>query len=204
MATITISRQMGSRGGEVARLVAELLGYRLVWRDLINQAARRSGAPEVALAAIDELGLLGFCPSPKACLAYRQAVQQVMEELAAEGNAVIVGRAGQAILSGRPAVLHVRVIAPSSVRAGRVALQKEVTLECAQAQIEASDRYRRNYLRRFYKIRWDDPDLYDLTLNTARLTPAAAAQLVGQAVTNALAYDTAEASSQDEFNIDRE
>src|SRR5512143_2128601 len=98
MAIVTISRQLGSLGSEVARLVAERLGYRLVWRELINQAARRSGAPEAALAAIDDLGLLDICPSPQACQAYRDALKQVIEELALEGNCVILGRAGQVLL----------------------------------------------------------------------------------------------------------
>ena len=90
MSTITISRQMGSLGCEVAQLVAEELSYRLVWRDLINQAAIRAGTPEMALADIDELGLLDISPSPKAKLAYRQAVQQVMQELAKENNRLVV------------------------------------------------------------------------------------------------------------------
>jgi cytidylate kinase len=116
MAVMTISRQMGSLGSEIARLVAERLGYRLVWRELINQAARRSGAPEAALAAIDELGLLDMCPSPRACRAYRAAVKQVIDELAAEGNCVILGRAGQVLLKGVPGCLHVRLIAPVPTR----------------------------------------------------------------------------------------
>ena len=81
MAAITISRQLGSLGYDISQAVADQLGYHLVWRDVINRAALRSGTPEVALAAIDELGLLDLCPSPEACQAYRQAVQQIMEEL---------------------------------------------------------------------------------------------------------------------------
>ncbi len=182
MATITISRQLGSMGREVARLVAEQLGYRLVWRDLINQAARRAGAPEVALAAIDELGLLNLTPSRQAREAYRQAVQQVIEELVAEGNVVILGRAGQVILRDRPGTLHVRLIAPVAIRAERIAHHHGIPIESALAQIEASDRYRRNYLKRFYSARWDDLDLYDLVINTGRMTPEVAAATICQAL----------------------
>ena len=182
MSAITVSRQLGSLGREVARLVADRLGYRLVWREVINQAARQAGAPEVALATIDELGLLGLNPSHQACDAYVQAVEHIMEALAAEGNIVIVGRAGQVILRDRPDVLHVQVIAPAEVRAGRIARQHGIALEAAQAQIEASDRHRRNYLKRFYHVRWDDPALYDLIVNTSRVTPEAAAELIGAAL----------------------
>jgi cytidylate kinase len=183
MGTITISRQLGSLGSEVARQAANRLGYRAVWRDeLVNQAARRAGTPEVALAAIDELRLLGICPSTKACAAYCQAMQQVMDELATAGNVVIVGRAGQVTLRGRPGVLHVRVIAPAQVRAERVASRRGIPFAAAQAQVEASDRYRYNYLRRFHHVRWDDPDLYDLIVNTERVTSEAAAALIAEAL----------------------
>lgn len=183
MGTITISRQLGSLGSEVARLAADCLGYRAVWRDeLVNQAARRAGTPEVALAAIDELRLLGINPTSKACKAYCQAMQQVVDDLATAGNVVIVGRAGQVTLRGHPGVLHVRVIAPVAVRAERVASRRGIPMAAAQAQVEASDRYRCNYLKRFYHVRWDDPDLYDLIINTERVTSEVAAALIAQAL----------------------
>ncbi|NOZ29149.1 MAG: cytidylate kinase-like family protein [Chloroflexi bacterium] len=183
---ITISRQLGSLGNQVAHATARRLGYRVVWREVINQAARRAGAPEVALATIDDLGLLGLRPSTKARRAYHQAVRQIMEELAAEGNVVIVGRAGQVILRGRPDVLHVKVIAPTQLRAQRIADKQGISLEAACAQIEASDRTRRNYLRRYYHVRWDDPELYDLVINTDRISPEIAAELIEMAVSRCL------------------
>jgi cytidylate kinase len=182
MAAITISRQTGSLGGEIAGLVAGQLGFRLVWRELINQAARRAGTPEIALAAIDELGLFDLSPSPKAYLAYRDAVKQVVEELAEVGEVVIIGRAGQMVLKDNPSVLHVRIVAPTPVRAERIAQRTGVSLEAAFSQIEASDQYRMRYIKRFYKVRWDNPDLYDLVINTARVSSKTAAGLICQAL----------------------
>jgi cytidylate kinase len=182
MAVITISRQLGSLGREVATLVAERLGYRFVWRDMINEAARRASAPEVELAIIDELNLLGLSPTPTARKSYCEAVQKVMEELAREGNVVILGRAGQVILHKRPATLHVRIIAPVDLRVQRVADQQKIALTAARAQVEASDDARRDFLERYYESDWDDVDLYDLVLNTARLAPDQAADLVCHAV----------------------
>ena len=180
--SVTISRQMGSLGGEVARLVAELLGYRFFWREVINQAARQSGAPEAALATIDELDLLSMRPSPAERQAYRQAVEEIMEQIAEEGNAVILGRAGQMNLQGRPAVMHVRVIARLEVRIERVAARQKIPARCAREQIKASDRSRRNYLKQFYNVRWDDPELYDLVINTESFSAPAAAQIIAQAL----------------------
>jgi cytidylate kinase len=158
--------------------LGKLLGYRVIWREVINQAARRAGAPEAALAAIDELGLLGICPAPEACLAYRKAVEQVVHELAVQGQVIIVGRAGQVILGGEPRVLHVRVIAPVEIRAARVAQRHHIGMQAAIAQVETSDRFRQNYLKRFYNVRWDMPELYNLVINTAQVDPAAAADII--------------------------
>jgi len=178
---VTISRQLGSLGCQVARFAAEALGYRLFWREVINKAARGCDAPDAALADIDELGLLGLKTSLKASQSYVKAVKRVIEDLAAEGDVVIVGRGGQAILRGRPDVLHVRLVAPAGLRAERLAQRHQISLEGAQAQVEARDRYRRNYLKRFYYIDWDDPELYDMILSTARLTPEEAARQIVQA-----------------------
>jgi cytidylate kinase len=196
MAAVTISRQLGSLGFEVARTAADALGYRLVWREAINQAARQAGAPEVALAAIDELGLLGLCPSPKVCHAYHTAVRQVIKELASEGGVVILGRAGQIILRDRLDVLHIRVIAPKRLRVDRISQRHTISLQAAEAQVEASDRYRQSYLRRFYHARGDDPELYDIVINTERMTPEEAASLICEALLtrtrNSRADDSAE------------
>lgn len=182
MAVITISRQMGSLGFEIAETVAAQLGYQLVWRELINQAAQRAKAPEVALATIDELGLLGIRPSNRARAAYHEAVAQVMSELAREGNVVIVGRAGQVILRDYPGVFHVRIVAPRELRCRRITQSLHITPEAAAAQVDASDHNRKNYCRRYYRIDWDDPTQYDLVINTNRLSIDEAVALIRQAI----------------------
>jgi cytidylate kinase len=191
---VTISRQIGSLGCQVARLAAEALGYRLFWREVINEAARCCGEPDAALADIDELGLLGVKVSPKANKAYVKEVERVIQDLAAEGDVVIVGRGGQAILRGLPNVLHVRLVAPAGLRAGRLARRHQISLESAQAQVEARDRYRHHYLKRYYRIDWDDPELYDMVLNTARFSPEEAARQIVQAALKlpfpSLSYET--------------
>ncbi|HEX9076559.1 MAG TPA: cytidylate kinase-like family protein [Anaerolineae bacterium] len=178
MAVITVSRQLGSLGTAIAESVARRLGYRVLARDLINQAARRAGAPEVALAMLDDLGLLGYCPSPRDCRAYRKAVGEVMQELAAEGNVVIVGRGGQVILRDRPDVLHVRVIAPVALRAQRISERRHVSRRAALAQVKASDTSHRDYLTQYYRVDWDAPELYDLVVNTAHMDIPAATGVV--------------------------
>jgi cytidylate kinase len=178
MAVITVSRQYGSLGNVVINAVAQRLGYRVAMRDLINQAALRSGSPAVALAIIDELHLLGISPTSEEYLGYIRAVRSVIEELAAEGNVILAGRGGQAVLRNRPGVLHVKMIAPLEIRAQRLAERHHISLQAARAQARASDRERRQYLKRFYDLDWNDPLLYDLVINTAHLSAEAACDLI--------------------------
>jgi cytidylate kinase len=169
MKAITISRQMGSLGCQVAEETARRLGYRMVWREVINQAALRTGVPEMALATIDELGLLGLRPSETQQNAYLRAVEQVIYELVQEENTVIVGRAGQVILRNALGVLHVRIVAPLVVRIERAAVEMNIAPEAAKKLVEQSDRSRKQYLKRYYNSQIDDPGLYDLIINTERV-----------------------------------
>jgi cytidylate kinase len=179
MAVITISRQMGSLGCQVAGEIARRLNYRVVWREVINEAAKRAGVPEMALATIDELDLLGIRPSPGARKAYHDAVDLIMKELAAEDNIVIVGRAGQVILQNMANVYHVRIYAPLELRIERIAENKQVSADTARLQVQASDQARIHYLKKFYNAHLDNPELYDLMLNTAHLSVESAAVIVG-------------------------
>jgi cytidylate kinase len=175
---LTVSRQMGSLGSQVAQETAHRLGWRLIWRELINQAALRAGVPEVALATIDEIGLFGIHPSRADLLAYHRAVRQVMLEMTQQGDAVIVGRAGQVILQDELGAMHARIIAPRPLRVKRVAEDKHISHEQAAGLVERSDRARTDYLRRYYQVDVDDPCLYDLILNTEHLDVPSAARVV--------------------------
>lgn len=182
MAVITISRQLGSLGTTLGRLIASRLDYHLVQRDLINQAARLVSSPDMALATIDELGLLGIEPDETQQQAYLEAVESIVGELAVKGNVVIVGRAGQAILQEHPQVLHLRVIAPLETRIQRIVEAHEVSRQAAEAQVQDSDRYRANYLKIFYHIDWDDPTFYHLIINTGSVDLETSAKVVCAAV----------------------
>lgn len=182
MTTLTISRQLGSFGTTLGRQIAARLGYRLVHREIVNEAAILAGAPEMALATIDELGLLGLKPDETHQRLYLQAVRKVIEDLAEAGKVIIVGRAGQAILRPHrqplPGVLHLRVIAPLETRIQRIVKFHNVSPQAAQAQLEDSDRARAHYLQQYYAIRGDDPAHYHLIINTGYIDLETAAEVV--------------------------
>ncbi len=162
----TISRQYGSGGSKLAIKLAELSGYQLIWREVINQAAINIGSPDMALAVIDELGLLGICPDDETCSKYREAIQVAVLSKAAKGNVVIVGRASQLILKDFSSCLHIKIIASLETRIKNIQETKKVSEKAAKAQISESDRNRQNFIKKFYQVDWNDPSLYDLTINT--------------------------------------
>ena len=169
MGAITISRQLGSQGNELALRVAQELGWRRICRDLINQAALRGRVPHMALADIDELGLLGLRPSARDWQVYSNHVARIIVELAEVGNVVIVGRGGQVVLRGRPDVLHVRVVAPFELRLIQLQQEQGISADAARARLEMSQRNQSLYLRRSHNARIDDPALYHLVVNTGLL-----------------------------------
>ncbi|MGE5601978.1 MAG: AAA family ATPase [Nitrososphaerales archaeon] len=195
MTVITLSREMGSRGDEVAMAVAERLGLRLVGRAIINRAAQDAGAGEAALAELDELGLLGVKPSAASLKRYREKIVEIIAAQAAEGNVLLVGRGGQVVLGQHRNVLHVRVTAPLELRQAMVQEQCKVSTEVAAARVAASDAARASYHKRHFGVRWDDETLYDVILNMARLTVAAAVETVCAAATAQL-LDTPDAPAE--------
>jgi cytidylate kinase len=180
MSAITISRQMSSRGDELAQQVAERLGWRQVSQTLINQAAQAAGTPHLALAEIDELGLLDLHPSARERQAYQSQVETIIRNLADEGQVVIVGRGGQVILQDRSDVFHVRVIAPFETRLLWLQQEKKISTQSAQARLQKGDQGRADYFRKNYSLRLDDPSLYHIVINTGRLPLPQAVNLVIQ------------------------
>lgn len=189
MGVVTISRQLGSGGTDVALLVAERLGYRLVNRELVDVVARRLGVHPSAAGELDERalgGLSAFVDSlvrslagePLTVESYRYVAAHALREIAREGNAVILGRAGQVILARHPNTLHVHIGAPVEVRVERIRKSRGLSKQEARRVVEESDANRRGYVWQVAQADWTDPTLYDLMLNTHRLSIQAAADVV--------------------------
>jgi CMP/dCMP kinase len=180
MQAISISRQMGSGGDELAQRVALQLHWGRVNHEVMNRAALAAGAPHMALAEIDELGLLNLRSTTTERRVYQREVECIIRELAEAGLVVIVGRGVQVILQNQPGVLHVRVVAPLEMRVVRLQQTKHLSLEAAHACLAQSDHARARYLRRTYNRNIDDPLLYHLVLNMGLLEMTQAVNLVAR------------------------
>lgn len=196
MSAITISRQYGSGGGEVAMRLARRLGWQLIDHEIVAQVARQLGITEDEARVYDErsqsfieraLNALQVAmpilpPSPMSPGQYEQvyneAVQQVVETAANTQHVVIVGRTGQVILADRRDVLHVRIVAPLRRRINYVARREGLSESEAQTRIQLKDRDRARYIQAQYGYDVNDPALYDLVINTGVIDLDSAIDLV--------------------------
>lgn len=204
MHAITISRQYGSGGGEVAARLAQRLQWQLIDHEIVAQVARELGMPEEEAEVHDErtesfisrvLGsmqlaspellanapIVPLSPGTQEQI-YHEALCRVVETAANTGNAVIVGRAGQVILAKRRDILHVRIVAPFEQRV-RYVMQREGLDEAnARARIQQKDRDRTRYLQAQYHRDVNDPVLYDLVLNSGVIDLASLVDLIALAL----------------------
>jgi cytidylate kinase len=202
MPIITISRQFGSGGDDIARDVAAQLGMRLVDQDIINEVAQRLGVPPEDVTAQDERDaphlvsdlvrtmrrLYPATIAPPAEgpevdeAAYLQVTRQVIWEVARSGNAVIMGRGAPFILDRNPEVLHVLVVAPLDVRIERIMAAEGLDRRAAEQRIREADASRARYVRHYYRTNWLDVAHYDLMLDTGHFSEIRAAEVICAAV----------------------
>lgn len=112
---------------------------------------------------------------------YLKTMTAIIRDLGDRGDIVVLGRGSQMILRDSPEALHVLALAPAELRVQRLAEREGVSTEEAARRVHDSDRARVGFYRRFWKVDANDPTLYDITLETSRLSYEAAAELVALA-----------------------
>jgi len=112
---------------------------------------------------------------------YIRAITAVIRGLAERGSIVILGRGSQVILRDRPDTLHVLVTGPLPRRIEHVAQRDGVSPEEAAKRVNENDRARHAFHKKFFKVEVDDPCLYDLVVQTRRLSHDETAELVAAA-----------------------
>jgi cytidylate kinase len=182
MAIISISRQIGSLGDEIAKLAADQLGYELIEKSQISEILAKHGFSASDVDKYDEKkpSLLQTLSIQKKIFAH--LIRTAVYELAAKENVMIVGRGAQVILKDIPGTLHVRVIAPYAARVGRLMEQMGYENKKAQWLIRQSDRDSSGYIRTYFDASWDDSDLYDLVINTRTMTMSSGVEMILSAV----------------------
>ncbi len=108
--------------------------------------------------------------------------QSVIRAMWERDNTVIIGRLACFILAEKPHTLHVRIISPLEKRCQYVIEHEHLSHEDATRLIFETDDNRARYAKQYYDVDWDDPTLYDMVLNTAKLANDSAAKLIVKAV----------------------
>lgn len=201
MTVITISRQYGSMGDALARLVCDELSLRYFDKQLMADVAHDVGLSSNEIVDFSESNykvrsfldrllrrneVVSETTDPHADQLDENLaitlVQATIQAAYRQGNLVIVGRGGQVLLRRKPDVLHVRVEAPLETRVQRVSEMREIPLEAADQLVQERDRAAASYLHRFYGIDWYDPWLYHMVLNSGILNLQAAKAAIVAAV----------------------
>jgi hypothetical protein len=184
--------------------VADRLGFRLIDEDIVTRAALEAGVEREVIADVEQgrttlvrliegfaaAGMgAGYVPAtPGTCGAgqpgsdeLRGLIRAVIEEVASEGRAVILGHAASLALALRNDVCRVMLTASPQVRARRIASALGIDEKRAARAIKRSDAGRADYIKRFYGVGAELPSHYDLVINTERLTAEGAARLIVEA-----------------------
>ncbi|HVN05212.1 MAG TPA: cytidylate kinase-like family protein [Bryobacteraceae bacterium] len=181
---LTIAREYGSGGAEIATLAAKSLSWKLLDRNLIDKIAHAAGVDVESVTAYDEhvdswlhrisrpLWNAGLQPvatiSPVDIFdseAMVRVTREIVEEAHSAGECVIVGRAAQCILQGCPDVFHVFVYAPRAERLHRVQERLHSKAE-AERMLREVDEERASYVKLYFGRDWDNRQLYDLMISS--------------------------------------
>jgi len=188
MAIVTISHEIGAGGPEIGQQLAERLGCRYVDHELISNAATRYGLLEEKLSHLDESKPSLFERFDAETRRYITVIQTALYDFAEQDNVVLMGRGGQWLLRGIPHVLRVRVMAPFDVRVKRLTkklagpMGEQTNPRTVTELVRRDDAEKAGRMRYLYEVSVTDPSLYDLVINTEKLSMGAAVGLLAGVV----------------------
>lgn len=182
---ITIEREYGSGGGEIAQKLAARLGWKL-WDQLLTQEiAQRMECDCRVVEPIEERKDPGYYRLLRAFMrgsfegsanaarfktvdtdCVRDVVKKLVPEIAREGNCVIVGRGSAYYLCSRPDAFHVFIYAPFPERVRRLQASGKTEQE-AEELAESVDRDRADFIKRYFNVDWPARHCFHLMVNSA-------------------------------------
>lgn len=182
---ITIEREYGSQGAEFAHRLAERLGWKLIDRCLIDEIAHKAGVPKSMAEQCDERldpwyyrmgksfwhGSVDRLPAPPKDQVFDsermvEFVRSYLKQCLADGNCVIVGRGAACALASLPGVFNIFVYASLTRKIRWFEQHFPEQAGRAKAELEATDRRREEYIRRYYDRDWTDRRLYHMMINS--------------------------------------
>jgi hypothetical protein len=194
---ITIEREYGCGGGDIAQLVANQLGWKLWDQRLTEEIARLANCPQKVVEAREERNdplyyrlfksfmrgsYEGSINAPKLNLVDSETIlrttKRVVEHAAERGSCVIVGRGSQQFLKNRPDTLRVFLYASREDKVRRLLARGKSEKE-ADELVDNVDRERADFIRKYFNVEWPDRAIYHSMFNTLIGDPAVARMILG-------------------------
>jgi cytidylate kinase len=182
---VTIEREYGSGGGDIAQLLATRLGWKLWDQQLTEEIARLANCPksivEVREERTDPLyyrlfksflrgSYEGSLNAHKLNLVDSETIlkftQRVVEHAAKRGNSVIVGRGSQHFLRNRQDTLRVFLYAPKEAKVQRLLTRGKDQNE-AEHLADSVDQERAEFIQKYFGVKWPARNLFHAMINTA-------------------------------------
>lgn len=189
---ITISREFGSGGREIGKILAEQFGFHYYDSELIRLAAEKSGyTPEYVEQNEQALknpvlhdffawyaGPLEQKDLPKVDQLF-QKESALIHELSQKNPCIIVGRLANYILKDLPTAYHVFISADATAETARVSARDNISPEAATAKIKKANHERAVHCKHFTKTDWGNVKNYDLCIKSDDFGVAETAQIIG-------------------------
>lgn len=181
---INVGRQIGSGGGEIARILADKFDCRLLDKELLNLAAKESGFSEKFFEQSDEQrGFLKslfhiHAPFVGDSNMYRNNLSEenlflfqseAIKKAASEGSCVFVGRAADYILRDEPNAISIFITADIESRIDNVSKRMGIDKEAARKFIDDKEDERSKYYNYYTGKKWGHASSYDLCVDSSIL-----------------------------------
>ena len=182
---ICLSRTLGAGARDIAQDLCNRLHYEVFGRSIIDEIARDLKVQRELVNSLDEVGrsrveiLLQTYLNGREIEReeYHCSLVRVIQSVAMKGGLVLLGRGAGFILKDQAAI-NVFVTGPLDQRIERLMCYETIDEAQARAQIEKTDRQRALFIQKTFERNIQDPENYDLCINTGRIAPEAAAELV--------------------------
>ena len=186
---LAISRESGTGGGQIARLIGEMIGWEVLDRELLDCLAELYRTSPAVLNLVDETTTNwiseifhnGIRPNFAAQTEYMIHLSRVILMAAQAGKVVYVGRGVQFLLPQQRGLV-VRLMASPGYRVQQIAERRRLSYDQARDYVEKTDAGRQEFVRRYFHRDIADPHLYDLMVNVERIGPQRTAQLITDAL----------------------
>lgn len=197
MAIITISRGSLSGGKALAGCLADRLGYPILGREVLLEAAESMGVSEEVFREKFEAAPGLWARLTREREKYTLAIQTSLAEWCTRGDLVYHGLSGQFLLKELPGVLKVRLVAPLDMRV-KAFMDTHPLVSHAETEsfIRNVDQERSRWCRLMYGADLTDPSHYDMTVNLKRLSLESACAVITEAVAQPRYRITAEVETE--------